>query len=202
MSLFLFCERPAQQVKDPALPWPVCTGWRPSSDLAWLCLWHTPAAVASIRPPSLGTSICWGCSPEKQKNKTRENIWAIRELSHHCYCYYYCFLFFVFFYFLGLYLQHMEVRKLGSNWSYSSGLMPQPQQLRIQAEPVTYTTAHGNTRSLTHWARPGIEPATSWFLVRFVNHWTMMGTPYYWFVFIARFSLQDTFGVPLRALKW
>ena len=33
----------------------------------------------------------------------------------------------------------------------------------------TYTTAHGNTRSLTHWARPGIEPVTSWFLVRFVS---------------------------------
>ena len=29
----------------------------------------------------------------------------------------------------------------------------------------TYTTAHGNNGSLTHWARPGIEPATSWILV-------------------------------------
>ena len=42
---------------------------------------------------------------------------------------------------------------------------------------VTYTTAHGNTRSLTHWARTGIEPATSWILVSFVNHWAMKGTP-------------------------
>lgn len=32
-------------------------------------------------------------------------------------------------------------------------------------------------RSLTHWARPEIEPTTSWFLVGFINHWTMMGTP-------------------------
>ena len=39
------------------------------------------------------------------------------------------------------------------------------------------TPQHGNTRSLTHWARPGIKPATAWFLVRFVNHWAMMGTP-------------------------
>ena len=36
----------------------------------------------------------------------------------------------------------------------------------------TYTTAHGNAGSLTHWARPGIEPSTSWFLVRWVNHCT------------------------------
>ena len=34
---------------------------------------------------------------------------------------------------------------------------------------VTYTTAHGNAGSLTHSARPGIEPATSWFLVGFVS---------------------------------
>ena len=34
---------------------------------------------------------------------------------------------------------------------------------------MTYTTAHSNAWSLTHWARPGIKPTTSWFLVRFVS---------------------------------
>ena len=33
---------------------------------------------------------------------------------------------------------------------------------------ATYTTAHRNARSLTHWARPGIEPSSSWILVAFV----------------------------------
>jgi len=47
---------------------------------------------------------------------------------------------------------------------------PEPQQCQIRATSVTYITAHGNYGSLTHWARPGIEPATSWFLVGFVNH--------------------------------
>ena len=47
--------------------------------------------------------------------------------------------------------------------------MPEPQQCRIQAASTTYTIAHSNTRSLIHWVRPGIEPATSWFLVRFVS---------------------------------
>ena len=55
--------------------------------------------------------------------------------------------------------------------------MPETQQCGIQAVSVTYTTAHGNTRSLIHWARPGIKPAPSWFLVRFVNHCTTTGTP-------------------------
>ena len=41
---------------------------------------------------------------------------------------------------------------------------------RIQAEPATSTTAHGNVGSSTHWARPGIEPASSWMPVRFLNH--------------------------------
>ena len=39
----------------------------------------------------------------------------------------------------------------------------------IQAASVTYTTAHGNIRSPTHWVRPGIEPASSWILVGLVS---------------------------------
>ena len=31
-------------------------------------------------------------------------------------------------------------------------------------------------RSITHWVRPGIEPASSWILVQFVNHRAMTGT--------------------------
>ena len=54
---------------------------------------------------------------------------------------------------------------------------PEPQQHGIQAVSVTYTTAHSNAGFLTHWATPGIEPANSWFLVRFVNHRAMTGTP-------------------------
>ena len=41
---------------------------------------------------------------------------------------------------------------------------------------ATFATAHGNAGSLTYWARPGSEPATSWFLVGFVNHCATMGT--------------------------
>ena len=67
----------------------------------------------------------------------------------------------------------------GSNQRYSCRPTPQPQSqpLRIWATSATYTTAHGNTLSLTYWARPGIEPETSWFLVGFVNHWAMKGNP-------------------------
>ena len=46
--------------------------------------------------------------------------------------------------------------------------MPQPQQHKIWAVSATYTTARGNTRSLTHWGGPGIEAASSWILAEFV----------------------------------
>ena len=42
---------------------------------------------------------------------------------------------------------------------------------------VTYTTAHSNASSFTHWAGPGVEPVSSWILVGFINHWAMTGTP-------------------------
>ena len=51
----------------------------------------------------------------------------------------------------------------------SCGPTPQPQQCQIQATSATYTTAHSNTESLTHWAKPGIEPTSSWILVGFVT---------------------------------
>ena len=76
---------------------------------------------------------------------------------------------FAIFFFLGLHLWHMEVARLGSNWCSSCQPMPQPQQLRIPATSVTYTSGHSNARSLTHWLKPGIEAITSWLLVRFVS---------------------------------
>ena len=57
----------------------------------------------------------------------------------------------------------------GSDQSCSHWPTPQPQQCQIRAASATYTTSHSNARSLTHLARPGIKPATSWFLVGFVS---------------------------------
>ena len=56
-----------------------------------------------------------------------------------------------------------------SQANQSDSCQPQPQQCGIQAISVTYTTAHGNAGSLTRWARSGIEPETSWFLVGFAS---------------------------------
>ena len=82
---------------------------------------------------------------------------------------------FFFFCFLGLHLQHMEVSRLGVKLEIQ--LLAYAIGTEIQAIYVTYTTAHGNTTSVTHWARPGIEPTSSWILVSFINRWAMKGTP-------------------------
>ena len=73
------------------------------------------------------------------------------------------------FFSLGPHLQHMEVPRLGSNQSCSCQPTPEPQQHQIWAMSVTHNTAHRNAGSLTQWARPGIEPATSWFPVGYVS---------------------------------
>ena len=70
----------------------------------------------------------------------------------------------------------------GLNWSCSCLPMPQPQQYQIWATSATHTTAHGNTRSLTHWSKPGIKPASSWILVKFVSTepwWELLNSVFY-----------------------
>ena len=57
-----------------------------------------------------------------------------------------------------------QIGAVGSHWP-----MPQSLQLRIWAVSATYTTAQGNAGSISHWVRPGIKPASSWILVRFVS---------------------------------
>jgi len=57
----------------------------------------------------------------------------------------------------------MEVPRLESQ------IAAQAQQLGIHATSATYTTAHGTSISLTRGVRPGIEPVSSWMLVRFIS---------------------------------
>ena len=51
----------------------------------------------------------------------------------------------------------------------AAGLYHSCKQCEIQATmSVIYTRAHGKVGSLTHWARPGIEPASPQILVGFI----------------------------------
>ena len=57
--------------------------------------------------------------------------------------------------------------------------MPQQWQCQIWVSSATRTTAHGNARSLIHWARPWIEPESSWILVRFLSAVPWQELPYF-----------------------
>ena len=74
-----------------------------------------------------------------------------------------------FFFFLGPQLWHVEVPSQGSHQSCSYRPTPQPQQHGIQAASEPCVLACGNTGSLTQWARPGIEPTSSWTLCQVLN---------------------------------
>ena len=54
----------------------------------------------------------------------------------------------------------------------------------------TYTTAQGNTGSLTHLVRPGTEPPPSWLLVRFVS------TTSQWELLLSLFSFSTSVSFP------
>ena len=88
------------------------------------------------------------------------------------------FYYFIFLVFRTAPVAYGSSQARGSNQSHSCQPTPQPQQRRIRAASVTYTIAHGNTRSLIHWARSGIKPTSSWILVRSINFWARRGTPW------------------------
>ena len=64
--------------------------------------------------------------------------------------------------FLGPHLQHVEVPRIGVTLElyHSHG--------NSGSEPCLQHTPH-NAESLTHWARLGIEPMSSWILVGFIT---------------------------------
>ena len=106
--------------------------------------------------------------------------------------------------FLGPYPRHMESSQARVWIRATAAGLHHTQQPRIQAESATYTTAHGRTRSLTHWARPGTEPASSWILVGFCFCCTIMGTPTTIIFDCNRFIVMhvSTHGAIVEAENW
>ena len=99
--------------------------------------------------PGPGISKCHVCGQKTKTKKQKKNVFVCL----------FCFL---------GHLRHVEVLRMGSNWSFSYQPTPQPQPRQNQAASVTYTTAHSNAGSLTCWLRLRMEPASLWILVRFV----------------------------------
>ena len=83
--------------------------------------------------------------------------------------FYFIFYYLFIYCFLGLHPRHAEVPRLGV---YSELQLPAYATAIATQDPSCVWNPHHRPwqcRILTHWVRPGIEPATSWFLVRFVS---------------------------------
>ena len=71
--------------------------------------------------------------------------------------------------FLGPHPQHMEVPRLGVEWELQ---VPAYATATEIPDPSCVCDLHHSSwqcQTLIHWARPGFEPATSWFLVGFTS---------------------------------
>ena len=80
-----------------------------------------------------------------------------------------CLHFFVVaFVFSGMW-RHMELPRLGVKLELQLLAYATATATADLSRVWTYTTAHSNAGSSNHWVRPGIEPATLWFLVGFVS---------------------------------
>ena len=99
-------------------------------------------------------------------------------------------LFFFFFFFFVFCLFVVVIVVVAISWAAPAAYGGSQARGLIGAVAAGLCHSHSNARSLTHWARPGIEPATSWFLVGFVNHCATMGTPFFFsLIFIYLFIL-------------
>ena len=80
---------------------------------------------------------------------------------------------------------------------------PQPQQHQIWTASANQaaSVAHGNARSLAHWARPGIEPATSWFLAGFIFTAPRKEIPEA-FLKQKNYRMEKRFAASLRVKGW
>ena len=75
-----------------------------------------------------------------------------------------------------IYLQHVEIPGPGVEMELQLWSIQQPQQCQILAASEKYTTACGNARSLTHWAKAEIELVFSVTTLSLI-HWTTVRTP-------------------------
>ena len=146
-------------------------GRRCSLDPALLWLWCRLAAVALIRPLAWEPPHAEGSGPRKRQKDEKRRV-SLRnyhkKLPSKCWvtadsCYS-CLEGFLNILFFSLYGHTWGIRKfLGWRVKQSCSYQPtpQPQQHGIRATSATYASGCGNAGSLTHWARPEVEPSSS-----------------------------------------
>ena len=86
-----------------------------------------------------------------------------------CLLFLFLFTFIFIFFFLRWQMWHRQVPGLGVKLGLPLQSIPQPGQQQIQVASVTYAAALQQYQIFNPWARPGIEPSSSWTLWRVLN---------------------------------
>ena len=154
---------------------PLCLSWeavmRQLLITSWVLLPRIPLKIelwttkpfhcwleSSLQQRSVSTLCCIIWSPFLECGTSTMKSW---HLLYSC-------LFFFFFFFLFFWGCTWGIWKF-SGAAAGPAAQPAPQQHGIRAMSVTYTIAHGNAGSPTHWVGPGIDTESSWILVRFIT---------------------------------
>ena len=112
----------------------------------WLSKWRIQHWSGAGSIPGPGTSTCCICSQEKGFFAYIMSF----DLP---------FFLFLFLFFFCLF----RAAPMAYEGSQARG------RIKAIAASHSHSHSHSNAGSLTHWARPGIKPATSWFLVGFIS---------------------------------
>ena len=140
----------AQWLANPTRNHEVAVGWgsgvavscgvgrKHGSDPALLWLWHKPVATALNGPLAWEPPYATCVALEKDQKKVSLTPHLFHSLSAHilsqCYFHYFSFILCILIYlsvFLRTHPSHMEVPRLGVNWSCTCQPMPLPQQCQI-----------------------------------------------------------------------
>ena len=116
-------------------------------------------------------------------------------ISFYLFIYLFCIFFWLFVFFLGLHLQDMEVPRLGVQ---SEMLLPAYATTTAMPDLRHICDLHHSSRQRqipNPWARPGIKPKTSWFLVRFTSTDPRRELLFFFFFF---FSVLKAYYFPCR----
>ena len=111
---------------------------------------------------------------EERKKKTVYGKWAWKEIHSSGFCLF-CFVLL----FRAIPMAYGSSQARGVIGAVVTGLCHSHSNAR--SEPHLWPSPQlSNARSLTHWPRPRIKPATSWFLVRYISavpwwelHWVV-----------------------------
>ena len=112
----------------------------------------------SHSPPSCSLASDWIQFPVLRSRRSADSLVNVAfvnmmRIFHVCFCF--CFAF------LGPHLWHRARGWISYSVPANATAMATPDPSR---GCKLHTTAHGNTGSLTHWARPGIKPVSSWII--------------------------------------